>query len=143
MECGERPMPTAGDAETTNSRAGASSPSPVAAAPGSRKGVAAVVSSAARVDPGVMSPLVAFIAVVTTPFLAFLSVWLFALFPWLWPWSPAEERRVSISEATVAERRFVLPEDREEVTVVTFNAEAVGYAANNITVATLWIDPVT
>jgi hypothetical protein len=88
-------------------------------------------------------PILAFITAVGTALLGFLALWLFALFPELRPWAPYEERRVSISDAKVAERRFTRPDDGEEVTVVTFTAEVVGYAADHITVATLWIDPLT
>ena len=75
--------------------------------------------------------------------LGFITLWLCALFPNLRPWTPPEARTVSISDAVVAERQFTLPDDREEVTVITFKADVTGYAANPITVATLWLDPVT
>jgi hypothetical protein len=88
-------------------------------------------------------PILAFVAALVTPLVTFITLWLLALVPWLRPWEPLEERRVSISDARAAERRLTLPGDREEVTVVTFNAEAVGYAADPIAVATLWIDPMT
>ena len=128
-------MPPAGNAETSDSRTGASSATPVA--PRSRKSLAGIVE-------GIVSlPILAFITAVGTALLGILPLWLFALFPELRPWAPPEERRVSISDAKVAERRFTLPDDREEVTVVTFNAEVIGYAADHITVATLWIDPLT
>jgi hypothetical protein len=134
-------MPPAGKAETKDSRAGASSAKPVA--PRSRKFLAGVVSTKAIVEAIVSSPIVAFFMAVGAALLGFLALWLFALVPELWPWAPYEERRVSISDAKVAERRFTRPDDGEEVTVVTFTAEAVGYAADRITVATLWIDPLT
>jgi hypothetical protein len=75
--------------------------------------------------------------------LGFITLWLFALVPSLRPWTPPEARTVSVSDAVVAERQFTRPADREEVTVVTFKAHVTGYAANPITVATLWLDPVT
>ena len=90
-----------------------------------------------------LSGVFAFIKAVPASLLAFVTVWLFAFFPWLRPWTPQESRQVSIANAAVAERAFTRPESREEVTVVTFEAESVGYAADPITVATMWIDPTT
>lgn len=82
-------------------------------------------------------------ASILTAVVGFVTLWLFALFPNLRPWTPPEVRTVSISDAVVAERRFTLPDDREEVTVVTFKADVTGYTTDPITVATLWLDPLT
>jgi hypothetical protein len=108
-----------------------------------RGGIRGFLSGISALDAAVATSMVALLAAFLTPLLAFATLWLFAFFPWLRPWTPPEERRVSIDNAVVAERRFTLPESGEEVTVVTFDAEAVGYAADPISVATLWLDPVT
>lgn len=108
-----------------------------------RRGIKGFFSGISALDAAVATSIVALIAAFLTPLLAFVTLWVFALFPWLRPWTPPEVRRVAIDNAVVAERRFTLPESNEEFTVVTFDAEAVGYAANPITVATLWLDPVT
>ena len=101
-------------------------------------------SSPFRLDlAGFLSKGLSLIDAVPAALLGFVTIWLFALFPGLRPWTPPEERTVSISNAVVAERQFTLPEDREEVTVVTFEADVTGYAASPITVATLWLDAVT
>ena len=113
-------------------------PAPVSAAASSNAGpdLAGSLSGALSLIKAVPGSILASV-------LGFITVWLFALVPNLRPWTPAQERTVSISDAVVAERRFTLPDDREEVTVVTFKADVTGYAANPITVATLWLDPVT
>ena len=80
---------------------------------------------------------------VPTQFLAFVTLWLLAFFPWLRPWVPPEVRSVSISHAAVAERRLTLPGSREVVSVVTFESDVTGYTANPIVVATVWIDAFT
>jgi hypothetical protein len=92
---------------------------------------------------GVWSVIKAVPGSILASLLGFVTLWLFALVPNLRPWTPPEARTVLISDAVVAERQFTLPDDREEVTVVTFKADVTGYAANPIIVATLWLDPVT
>jgi hypothetical protein len=71
------------------------------------------------------------------------SLWLFAIVPSLRPWQPPEEQGVTISNVRIAERRLTHPETREEVTVVFFNAEVIGYDRKEIQVATLWMDALT
>src|SRR3954463_16584051 len=76
-----------------------------------------------RLDLGsVLSKGLSLIDAVPAALLGFITIWLFALFPGLRPWTPPEERTVSISNAVVAERQFTRRDDREEVTVVTFEA---------------------
>ncbi len=128
---------------STSSSADSLAAASAAAAVGARPGRGGFGFGRAIWEAILSTPVVTLVAAVLTPLLAFATVWVFAFFPWLRPWTPPEERRVSIANAVVAERRFTLPESGEEVTVVTFDAEAVGYAANPITVATLWLDPVT
>jgi hypothetical protein len=75
------------------------------------------------------------------PALVTLAALTFDLFPSLRPVVPPEVRRVEVTEAAVVERNRTLPD--EEVTVVFFAVEAVGYDADAITVATLWMDAAT
>ena len=113
-------------------------PSPVSpeASSGVGKALSASLTSSVSLIKAVPASILASV-------LGFITVWLFALVPNLRPWTPPEARTVSISDAVVAERRFTIPDDREEVTVVTFKADVTGYAADPVTVATLWLDPVT
>ena len=66
----------------------------------------------------------------------------FDLFPGLRPVTPPELRRVKIANAAVVERNRTLA-DGEEVNVIFFEAEAVGYDADKIAVATAWFDAET
>jgi hypothetical protein len=136
-------MAAASDAKPIAEAAPTPAAEDVTAAKKPRRGLKSFLSGISALDAAVATSMVALLAALLTPLLAFVTLWLFALFPWLRPWTPPEERRVSIDNAVVAERRFTLPESGEEVTVVTFDAEAVGYAADPITVATLWLDPTT
>jgi hypothetical protein len=76
------------------------------------------------------------------PALVTLVALTFDLFPALRPVTPPEVRRVQVSNAAVVERQRTQP-DGEVVNVVFFDVEAVGYDADGIEVATLWIDEAT
>src|SRR5215204_4918649 len=80
---------------------------------------------------------------IPTAILGFLSLWLFVFFPWLRPWEPPVERKVTIANVTIAEPRFTFPSTQEPMTVVLFDVEAVGYDAVPLEVATLWLDAAT
>lgn len=63
-------------------------------------------------------------------------------FPALRPVEPTEVRRVEVTNAAIVEHRSMLP-DQVPVEVVFFQADAVGYDTDDITVATLWLDAAT
>src|SRR4051794_18385610 len=124
-------MAAASDDQGTVNPTAQLSPGIPAASSSVRAGLAATLSSGLSLIKAVPASILASL-------LGFVTVWLFVLSPGLRPGTPVEERPVSISNAVVAKRHFPRRDDREEVTVVTFEADVTGYAANPITVATLW-----
>jgi len=71
--------------------------------------------------------------------LAFLSLWVFVFFPWLRPWEPPVERRISITDLVLGERDKDLGDDRL-VNVIVFVVEAFGYDADDVRVDWLEYD---
>ncbi len=76
---------------------------------------------------------------VPTAILAFLSLWIFVFFPWLRPWEPPVERRISINELALAERDKDLGDGRL-VNAVYFVVEAYGYDGDPVSVDWLLYD---
>ena len=71
--------------------------------------------------------------------LAFLSLWVFVFFPWLRPWEPPVERRISITDLVLGERDKDLG-DGVVVNAIFFVVEAVGYDADDVAVEWLEYD---
>src|SRR5215218_6866338 len=72
------------------------------------------------------------------PALATLLSLIFVIRPSWRPVEPPQARGVEIKDVVLAERQRTLA-DGEEVTVVYYDVEAVGYDADKIVVATEWI----
>lgn len=79
------------------------------------------------------------VSAVPPSILAFLSLWVFVFVPWLRPWEPPVERRISITDVVLGERDKDLGDD-VFVNVIVFVVEAFGYDGDDVTVEWLEYD---
>jgi hypothetical protein len=79
------------------------------------------------------------VSAVPPSILAFLSLWVFVFFPWLRPWEPPVERRISITDLVLGERDKDLGDGRF-VNAIFFVVEAFGYDDDDVAVEWLEFD---
>jgi hypothetical protein len=106
------------------------------------RGGAGRSATARPIEARLISGAWAFLKDVPAGILTLLTLWVFTFVPQLRPWEPPQEKSATISNVTVAERRFVNP-DEDVMTVVLFTADTVGFDRRRIRIATLYLDAVT